>query len=411
MHHMKKYFLLLIALLSCSLPLMAQDSASMVGTVMDQSGATVPGATVELSNTATGKSYRTVTSANGSYTFANVSPGPGYKATISRDGFKTTVLSDLYLNVASTRTQDVKLAIGSISTTVSVSASAQDVTLNTTDASVGNNFEVQYLNELPVAIRDSPTALLTQQPGMTQDGSATGARTDQNRLTLDGLDVSDMATGTILNPANNGAAIVHTIIGNAPVDSLQEFRGTTAGDLASNGNGGGGQFDMVTKSGSNSFHGNINEYHRDTDLEANEWFNNFDGVPRSPLIRNQFGGNIGGPIWKDKAFFFFDYNGRRDTLAGQAERTVPTDSFLKSNTITYYTNIAAGTTNSINAAQVAGYDPQGIGFSAPMMQTIGARYPSPNDFTGDKGDLLNTAGFRFNAPTPTSKTTTSAGSI
>ncbi len=86
---------------------------------------------------------------------------------------------------------------------------------------------------------------------------------------------------------------------------------------------------MVTKSGSNHFHGNINEYHRDTDLEANEWFNNFDGVPRSPLIRNQFGGNIGGPIWKDKIFFFFDYNGRRDTLAGQAERTVPTDSFLK----------------------------------------------------------------------------------
>ena len=66
---------------------------------------------------------------------------------------------------------------------------------------------------------------------------------------------------------------------------------------------------------------------RDTDLEANEWFNNFDGVPRSPLIRNQFGGNVGGPVWKDKAFFFFDYNGRRDTLSAQAERTVPTDSF------------------------------------------------------------------------------------
>jgi len=187
------------------------------------------------------------------------------------------------------------------------------------------------------------------------------------------LDVSDLATGTILNTANNGNAIVHTIIGNAPVDSLQEFRGTTAGDLASNGNGGGGQFDMVTKSGTNHFHGNINEYHRDTDLEANEWFNNFDGVPRSPLIRNQFGGNIGGPLWKDKIFFFFDYNGRRDTLAGQAERTVPTDSFLKNDTITYYNNIAAGTTDSINAAQVAGYDPQGIGFSANMMKTIGGR--------------------------------------
>ena len=122
-------------------------------------------------------------------------------------------------------------------------------------------------------------ALLTNQPGMTADGSATGARTDQNRLTLDGLDVSDMGTGAILNSASNGGGRLNTIIGNAPVDSLQEFRGTTAGDLASGGNGGGGQFDMVTKSGSNHFHGNINEYHRDTSFEANEWFNNFDRGP------------------------------------------------------------------------------------------------------------------------------------
>ncbi len=284
--------------------------------------------------------------------------------------------------------------------TVAVSAENQDVTIDTTDATVGNNFQVQYLNELPVALRDSPTALLTQQPGMTMEGSSTGARLDQNRITLDGLDVSDHTTGTALNSEGSGNAIVHTIIGNAPVDSVQEFRGTTAGDLASAGVGGGGQFDLVTKSGSNHFHGNVNEYHRDTDLEANEWFNNFEGVPRSPLIRNQYGGNVGGPIWKDKIFFFFDFNGRHDTISSQAERTVPTTSFLKNQTINYYTNIAAGTTNSIDAAQVAGFDPQGIGFNQQMLQVLGARYPAPNDFTGDRGDLLNTAGFRFNSPTP-----------
>jgi hypothetical protein len=390
---------LALAVISASL-LNAQDAASLTGTVTDASSAVVPGASIVLANKSTNLSYKAVSSASGSYSISNIAPGPGYTETVSRDGFQTSVLTGLYLNVGVTRSQDVKLAVGSISETVAVSAANETVTLDTTDATVGNNFQVQYLNELPVALRDSPMALLTQQPGMTQDGSATGARTDQNRLTLDGLDVSDMTTGSILNPANNGNAIVHTIIGNAPVDSLQEFRGTTAGDLASNGNGGGGQFDMVTKSGTNHFHGNINEYHRDTDLEANEWFNNFDGIPRSPLIRNQFGGNIGGPIWKDKVFFFFDYNGRRDTLSGQAERTVPTDSFLKDDTITYYTNIAAGTTNSIPAAQVAAYDPQGVGFDTSMMQVLGSRYPSPNDFTGDKGDLLNTAGFRFNAPTP-----------
>ena len=376
----------------------AGSTATITGTVTDVSGAAVPAATIALTNPATGQSYRASTNQEGSYTIANVAPGPGYVETVTREGFETSVLNGLYLNVGTTRSQDVKLIIGNVVQSVSVSASNDNVTLDTTDSSVGNNFQVQYLNELPVALRDSPVALLGQQPGMTQDGSATGARTDQNRLTLDGLDVTDYRTGLTLGI--NTQSTSTAIVANAPVDSVQEFRGTTAGFLSSSGNGGGGQFDMVTKAGTNKFHGNINEYHRDTSLEANEWFNNFDGVPRAPLIRNQFGGNIGGPIWRDKAFFFFDYNGRRDTISQEVERTVPTDSFLRSQTLTYYTNIASGTTSTINAAQVAGFDPQGIGFDQAMLQTLSARYPSPNDFTGDKGDLLNTAGYRFNAPAP-----------
>jgi hypothetical protein len=379
----------LLALAAPAKSLGQTSTSSITGIVADETGAVVPGAAVELSNPATGQSYKAETNQEGSYTISDVPPGPGYKETISREGFRTTVLDGLYLNIATTRTQNVKLAIGQISETVAVSASNQDVTLDTSDATVGNNFQVQFMNDLPIAFRDSPSALFTQQPGMTQDGASTGARTDQDRVTLDGLDVNDLATGSF------GA-----IIGNAPVDAVQEMRGTTAGFLSSNGNGAGGQFDLVTKSGTNHFHGNINEYHRDTDLEANEWFNNFDGVPRSPLIRNQFGGNIGGPIWKDKVFFFFDYNGRRDTISSQAERTVPTDTFLKADTLTYYNNITAGTKSSISASQVAGYDPMGIGFDKAMFGVIGGRYPSPNDFTGDQGDLLNTAGFRFNAPTP-----------
>ena len=332
---------------------------------------------------------KAVSNAEGSYTISNIAPGPGYTETVSRDGFETTVLSGLYLNVGVTRSQNVKLAVGSISVTVAVSAANETVTLDTTDATVGNNFQVQYLNELPVALRDSPLALLTQQPGMTNGGNSTGSRSDQDRITVDGLDVNDMAYGTF-----------GYIVANAPVDSIQEFRGTTAGDTADANGGGGGQFEMVTKSGTNRFHGSINEYHRDTDLEANEWFNNFNGVPRGALIRNQFGGNVGGPIWKDKAFFFFDYNGRRDTLNGSETRTVPTDSFLKDQTITYYTNIASGSTNSINATQLAGFDPQHIGFDTSMLSVLQGRYPSPNDFSGDAGDLLNTAGYRFNYAKP-----------
>jgi len=393
-------FALLFAIASSTKsPAQATNStASITGTVADASGAVVPDAKVELVNPSTGQSYKAVTNSEGSYIISNVTPGPGYTEKISHDGFETTVLKGLYLNIGVTRTQNVKLVVGAVAETVAVSAANQEVTLNTTDASVGNNFQVQYMNELPVSLRDSPAALFTQQPGVTQDGSATGARTDQNRITLDGLDVSDMATGAIANAQNNGAGVLHTIIGNAPVDSVQEMRGTTAGFLSSNGGGSGGQFDLVTKSGTNQFHGNVNEYHRDTDLEANEWFNNFEGVARSPLIRNQFGGNVSGPIWRNKAFFFFDYNGRHDTIASESERTVPTDSFIRNQTITY--NTATGGTNSISASQVAGYDPQSKGFDQAMVKLLSARYPSPNDFTGDKGDLLNTAGFRFDAPTP-----------
>jgi hypothetical protein len=392
-HFGRSFILVLAAVLALTsatkLRAQSQETASLTGTITDSTGAVVSGASIELANPSTGKTYKAASNSVGSYSIADITPGPGYKETVSANGFETTVLTGLYLNIGLTRTQNVKLTVGAVAETVAVSAADETVTLDTTDATVGNNFQVQYLNELPVALRDSPLALLTQQPGMTNDGSATGSRTDQNRITVDGLDVNDMAYGAF------GA-----IVANAPVDSIQEFRGTTAGDLAGNNGGGGGQFEMVTKSGTNHFHGSVNEYHRDTDLEANEWFNNFEGVPRSPLIRNQFGGNVGGPIWKDKAFFFFDYNGRRDTLSGQAERTVPTDSFLKGSMITYYTNIASGATNSINAAQVASYDPQGIGFDQSMFTVLQSRYPSPNDFSGDKGDLLNTAGYRFNYAKP-----------
>jgi hypothetical protein len=390
---------LALAVFSSAL-LHAQDSASMTGTVTDASGAVVPGAKIVLANKSANLSYQAVSNSSGSYTISNVAPGPGYTETVTRDGFQTSVLTGLYLNVGTTRSQNVRLAVGTVAETVSVSAENQEVTLDTTDATVGNNFQMQYLQDLPVMARDSPTALMMDQPGMTTGssasaGSSTGSRQDQSRVTLDGLDVNDERYG------NFGS-----IVGNAPVDSVQEFRGTTAGMLSSAGAGGGGQFEMVTRSGTNHFHGNVNEYHRDTDLEANEWFNNFEGVPRSPLVRNQYGGDIGGPMWKNKAYFFFDFNGRHDALSTIAVRTVPTDTFLKDQTITYYTNINTGATNSVNAAQVAKFDPQGVGFDQSLFSFLTGKcgnrqcYPSPNDFSGDKGDLLNTAGYRFNAPKP-----------
>jgi hypothetical protein len=364
----------------------AQDVASITGVVTDSTGAVIPGVSVKLENASTSSTYNATTNSLGSYSIVNAQPGPGYQVTFTRDGFKPVVITGIYLNVDTTRTQNAQMSAGGGSQTVEVSASAQNVTLDTTDATVGNNFEVQFINDLPIQFRDTPSALFYQQPGVTLDGAVTGARVDQSNVSVDGLDVNDMATG------NFGS-----IVADAPVDSVQEFRGVTAGELSSSGEGGGGQFELVTRSGTNQFHGALDEYHRDVDLEANDWFNNDTGVGRPPLIRNQFGGNVGGPIRKDKAFFFFDWNSRRDTLTNLVERTVPMPS-LRSGEVSYVNS--AGGVSTLSSAQVAGLDPLKKGFDPALLSVITSRYPAPNDFSGAAGDLINSAGFRFNAPFP-----------
>jgi len=366
--------------------LRAQDVASVTGVVTDQTGAVIADVNVTLQNPETGVMYKTVTNATGSYTFTQVKPGPGYAIKFTHEGFVPVEISGIYMNVNATRAQNAQMNAGGTETVVEVSAASENVTLDTTDATVGNNFQVQFLQDLPIANRDSPSALFVQQPGVTLDGAVTGARVDQSRVTLDGLDVNDYATGYF-----------GTIVGNAPVDSVQEFRGVGAGFQATSAGGGGGQYELVTRSGTNSFHGALAEYHRDTDLEANDWFNNNSGVPRPPLIRNQFGGNIGGPIIKNKLYFFFDYNGRRDTLSNLVRRTVPMDSFRNGN-ISYLND--TGGVSTLTSADVQAFDPLGVGFNPDLLSLFNSRYPHANDLSGAEGDLLNTAGFVFNAPFP-----------
>lgn len=384
--------LFLIVALVLSTQLRAQDVAAITGTVTDPTGAVIPGVNVTLQRASTGATYTAVTNSLGSYTIPNLPPGPGYKITFSREGFKPEVITDLYLNVDATRTQNGKLVVGSSSETVEVSAAAESVTLNSTDATVGNNFEVQFVQDLPVEDRSNPTALFYQQPGVTLDGAVTGARVDQTNVTLDGLDVNEESTGGF-----------GTIVGDAPVDSVQEFRGVTAGPLSSAGQGSGGQFELVTRSGTNDFHGALAEYHRDTDLEANDWFNNNNSpaVPRPPLIRNQFGGNVGGPIWKNKAFFFFDWNSRKDTVSRIEDRTVPigdSTTGFKAGLVSYQNSQESIV--PLTTTQQNNLDPQHTGFNPAILDLFQNRYPTANDLTGDVGDLINTAGFRFNAPAP-----------
>ncbi len=233
-------------------------------------------------------------------------------------------------------------------------------------------------------------------------GAVTGARVDQNYITLDGLDVNDLATGGA-SQSNTGAGITegfsNTIVGHAPVDSVEEFHATVSGTEANTGLASGGQFQLVTRSGTNSFHGNVNEYHRDEDLVANSWFsNNSDPIiPRNHLIQNQFGGNIGGPIKRNKAFFFFNYSNSKIISGVLVQRTVPLDS-LRNGNISYCTNASddCSTKKQLTPAQVKAFDPSGIGEDTNWVSAFSARFPhSNNSITGDG---VNSGGFNFNAP-------------
>jgi len=385
--------------------LSAQDSSSVVGVVTDATGAVIPSTTVTLSNSSTGVSFTQVADNTGTYRFLNVPANVGYKMTFAHEGFATSEVSDITLNVGSTRTQNARLKVGGEAQTVQVSGGNEAVTLDTTDATIGNNIDVEQLNGLPIYDRTAGIqTLFYQQPGVdSNQGAVTGARIDQTEITVDGLDVNDIATGQF------GA-----IVGQAPVDSVDQFTGSVAGLGSGSGTGSGGQFDMVTKGGTNKFHGNVNEYHRDTSTVANTWFNNLDGVRRTPLIQNQFGGDLGGPALKNKLFFFFDLADSRIVRSASAERTIPLPAF-RAGTLNYI-NDGAGCGDSsrlntqpscistLSASQVAALDPNGIGFDQAELTYINSRYPATiNDPAG--GDGVNTGGYRFTAPDNDNRTT------
>ena len=392
--------LVLSSLALTPLALRAQTTASVTGILTDASGAIVRDASVVLSNAATGTRFEVKTDSAGSYRLANVPPGPGYTLQFNAPGFTVSTINNVYVDVANTRTQNAVLQPAGSSVEVQVSGAA-GATINTTDATIGNNFEVSKLQDLPVQDRTSPAVLFTLQPGITLSGATTGARTDQTNTTIDGLDVNNFSNGSFAS-----------ITGNAPVDSIQEFRGTTAGFTADSGPGGGGQFQLVTRGGSNQWHGNINEYHRDNATTANDWFDANAGVAQPHLVRNQFGGSVGGPVKHDKLFFFFNFLDSRISQQQTVEQTVPLAAY-RAGTLAYINNQPGCTgaarvntrpncISTLTPAQVQGIDPAHIGESPQVFALLNSRYPSANDLAF--GDGINSGGFRFNSSIPNNQT-------
>jgi hypothetical protein len=457
---------LLIAFLSAAngVGLAQSATSSLRGTISDAKEMVVAGAHVTLSDADTGFSRSTMTDGQGAYQFLEIPPAK-YVLTVQAAGFATVKRENVVLQVSTPATLNLALKVQGGTVTVDVSGEAPMV--NTTDATLGNVFNARQLTDLPAEGRD-PSALLSLQAGVvyigptanqgiipaqqnndSRGGAVNGARSDQSNITLDGLDDNDQLEGYAFRGSMR-----------ATLDSLEEFRVTTSNYDAASGRSSGAQINLVTKTGTNSFHGSVYEYNRPTFDVANDWFNKNSelqqGLPNIPqhILRNTFGGTIGGPIKKDRLFFFAAYEGQRTADQVQTTRIVPTAS-LRDGFIKYLCNpssdpncvLGTPNANGVTVQSIAGFAPdyvatltpaqiasldQGCSANGTCPPTPGSAGPGPNGlianigganpnalFThyplpnctacgnavnGD-GDGLNSAGFTFPGNDPTSLNT------
>ena len=394
-----------------------QSTASLRGTITDPSGSVVTKATVTLAAPQAKTERTVVTGAQGEYQFLFLPPGT-YTLTVTAPGFARYQQTGLQLLVNTPATANVRLKIGSATETMTVTGEAPP--LNLVDASVGNPFSEHQVKQIPLDGRNVPE-LLSLQAGVvytdshntdgisdidrdqdTRAGSVNGARSDQSNITLDGVDVNDQSNG-----------YAFTSVLPTTLDSVQEFRVTTANYNADQGVGSGAQVALITKSGTNRWHGSAYEYHRNTITSANDYFAKTAelriGEPNKPLklIRNVFGVSIGGPIQKDRLFFFANYEGKRRREELSQVRTIPTPTLCQG--MVTYRDVNGGIT-TLGPADLLSLD------SAPGMPGLGIN-PAVLDLTNHTGyfdttfctgqfvtndpsvgDGLNYSGFRFRAP-------------
>ncbi len=378
------FFLAFVLFLQTNL--LAQ-TATLNGVLRDPQDMVVPGAELTLTSSATAWSKTILTDDQGRFAFTQIAPGE-YQLKAELPGFKTINVESLRLLVDTPITLELKFQIGEVSETVIVTG---EQLLNKIDASIGNPFNEMQIVELPLESRNV-FSLLSLQPAVTQGGYVAGARSDQSNLTLDGIDV---------NEQQHGGAF-ESVLRITP-DSVQEFRVTTTNPNASQGRSSGAQVSLVTKGGTNEFHGSLYTYHRNTATTANNFFNNravdeegkSDPVPRPALLRTLYGGSVGGPIAKDKAFFFFNYEGRKDRKQESIVQTVPL-AHLGQGKVKYENT--AGEIVTLSPTDIATLYPVGINPAAvQVLADAAAKYPANDNTTGDS---INTGGFRFNAPLP-----------
>jgi hypothetical protein len=330
-------FLLILSLL-CLGPAIAQSpNATINGIVLDPSGAAIAGAQVVVVHDATGVQYTTKTNGEGIYVMPNLPPGP-YRIQVSNSGFKTIVKPDIVIHVQDALAINFTLPIGASSEIVTVQGGAPLV--NTESAAVSTVIDREFVESLPLNGRSFNT-LLQLTPGVVIAAASAnnpgqfaiaGQRTDANNFILDGVSanfgVSISPGGPPGNSGTGSAQALSALGGTSSLvsaDALQEFRIETSSFAPEFGRAPGGQVILTTRSGTDDFHGEAFNYFRNTVMDANDWFLNTTGQPRAPEHHNDFGGYLGGPIWKDKTFFFFSYEGARLRLPTGGRIQVPSE--------------------------------------------------------------------------------------
>ena len=414
-----RFLALLFVCCLLSIAAWPQVSTSRIeGTVVDNSNAVVPDAAVKATNEGTGVSYDVVTSSSGTYSIPSLTPG-SYTITVTAKGFETFTTQHNVLSVGAPLVVNVTLRVGGATEVVEVQGTYERI--ETTNAAVSDVMTTQQVKELPLNGRN-PLGLLTLEPGVTQrttdsTGSGThvfGSRDRSHNVTIDGIDANE---STVPNPQSN--------IQRLNPDNVQEFRTVTLDPTAEYGRNSGANVMVATKPGGNALHGDVFYFNRNTVFNANEWFNNASGQPRPDLKLNQYGFDVGGPILKNKMFFFGSFQNN------DIRQTGPISSAF-GGTPLVYTGLARqgifryvkGSINGISSNSHSLVDANGNLLpgapvcSASVLNNCIASFnifasnpggdpavmglinstPLPNNFSS-VGDGLNTAGFAWNPPT------------
>ena len=403
-------FLLVVCLGGASLWSQSASSGTVSGVVTDQSNAVVANAAITLTDTSTNISRTGNSNATGRYFFADVTPGT-YSLTVGKAGFATTKTENQIVQVGVNLTVNLALQVGGANVVVEVSSVGNE--LQTMNATVGNTINSVTIDNLPSLGRDVST-FVELQPGVGPDGSVGGAVLDQNYFSLDGgnntndmdgsMSVYTMSyagdpTGGVATQNNLGAGSGGpTGVIPTPQDSVEEFKVNTAGQTADFNSSAGAEVKIVTKRGTNAWHGTGYEYYKDNNWSSQSWQNDYNGVPLPSFHYSRYGGSVGGPIIPKeilggKTYFFFNYEGFNWPQSITVARNVPSPSLMAGNIVDPVTNVSYSLKTQV--------DPLGIGLN-PLVSQIWTQYePTSNAACAQTlCDGTNVLGFSGNINIP-----------